>query len=195
MSSLCVSLWEQLAFHQLCRLSFLMLSMMPRTSPPFRWHPKPANQSSALNSIRFDWLAIKAKRPFSGCSFPYRVLTSPEPEAFLQPLTTLGVYLSLLCVCVCVSVNAPCDLCTGRTVINPLKLNCDQGTVTQGEGERGYRVWENIKTPWGEHSLLLVTQFPWLRVNVYTSCLALGLFNTLPCCCDTCLCSSHGAQC
>lgn len=100
MSSLRVSLWEQLAFHQLCCSSFLMLSRMPRTSPPLAGIRSLPINPALSNCVPSDWLGAKAKRPHPlGCSFPYCDLMSPEPAAFLQPLTPLAVYLSLLWEC------------------------------------------------------------------------------------------------
>ena len=68
---------------------FFMPSRMPRTSPPFAGiRSLPINQAFS-NCIWSDWLGTEAKRPPLGCSVPYCDLMSPEPAAFLQPLTPL----------------------------------------------------------------------------------------------------------
>lgn len=63
MSSLRVALWEQLAFHQLCRGSFLMLTRTSRTSPPFVGIRSLPINPELLTPIRSDWLGRKEERP------------------------------------------------------------------------------------------------------------------------------------
>lgn len=114
MSSLCVALWEQLALHQLCHWSFLMLSRMPRTSLPFASiqslpvNPPLLPPSDLIGSMR-EW-----NPPLPG-SAPCCDLTSPEPAAFLHPLTPLAAYLSLLRECEIGKQPFPSALLLGTT--------------------------------------------------------------------------------
>lgn len=121
---------------------------MPRTSPPFAGirrlpiNPALSAPSDAIGSLR-------ERNALPGCSSPCCDLMSPEPAAFLQPLTPLAVYLSLPWECEIGKQRFPprCFLalhtkavamysfywgtrCT--YVLNHSKLNCGQGTGMEG---------------------------------------------------------------
>lgn len=63
MSSLCVAVREQLAFHQLCPFKFFNAEWDAKDVSSISWHVKPANQSGSLNSARQDWHIVKVE-PF-----------------------------------------------------------------------------------------------------------------------------------
>lgn len=110
MSSLRVTLWEQLAFHQLCCRSFLTLRIIPRTSPPFAGIWRLPINPVLFDSSWSDWLGAKAKRPFfhtPGDAAFHKVSWCPLSQQLFSCRWPLSLYVCL-CYGTVKSVNSNC---------------------------------------------------------------------------------------